>query len=424
MEINESLFLTMYEEFKIQRAGKLRYKKYYDGEHDILTNYTMSEDQSNMKLVFNFPKKFVTSLTGYSLGQPINYISKIGDEEVVKLIDKHFGYWEKAHNQKLSKNADIFGEAYEINYINKQGEFHSMVTTPLDMYVLTDGTPENNVIVGIHNFTKRFEKVEYLDVYVGNEILHYSIIEGKLIYISKDEHIFDTVPINICQANDESECVYKDIITLVNVYNIINSDLSNEISDHRNSMLKIMKANIEEEDLKRMKKLGVILVPDGANVDWLIKNINDDFVQNMINNIEQKIYDLMDMVNFNEQWASNTSNVALKNKLLALSHRCTLKEAMMEKTLLRRVRNFFKFIKVKENIQYDYRDLKVKFTRDLPFDLVGLADAISKLENIVSQHTLLTLLPFVENADYEMEKFNKEKELNRIALDDKGDGNA
>ncbi|MEI5909411.1 phage portal protein [Bacillus spongiae] len=413
--MENKLLNLLYDELRKQKAAMQKYKDYYDGKHVILNNYTEVDDQANNKLVFNFPKKFVVNMTGYSFGAPVSYISRQGNDSSIEAIETAFLPWEKSHNQRLSKEADIYGEAYEINYINEDGEFESVVASPMEMIVLKDG---ERAKVALHTFKKMFDDTEYIDVYTDKEIQHYKQSQQRFDRIGTTPHIFNRCPVNVFKANDEGECIYKDIISLIDIYNVINSDLANEISDHRNAMLKVMRAQFKDEDVKKVKEMGIIQVPDGADVDWLIKNINDTFVQNMITNIERKIYDIVDQVNFNEQWASNTSNVALKNKLLALSHRCSLKEAKFEKGIMQRVRNFFTYLEVREGKQLDYRDIKVKFTRNLPFDITSIADAISKLENVVSQETLLSLLPFVENPALEIQKFNKERESNRINLGD------
>jgi hypothetical protein len=87
-----------------------------------------------------------------------------------------------------------------------------------------------------------------------------------------------------------------------------------------------------------------------------------------------------------------------------------MREALMEKAIKQRLRNFFTFLHIKEGVQYDYRDIAVKFTRNLPTDLVGMADVIVKLKEVVSQETLLTLLPFVENPKLEFNKFHAEQQ--------------
>ena len=53
-----------------------------------------------------------------------------------------------------------------------------------------------------------------------------------------------------------------------------------------------------------MKSMGIIQVPQGGKVSWLTKEINDSFVKNELDNIERKIYDMMDEVNFNESWTA------------------------------------------------------------------------------------------------------------------------
>jgi SPP1 family phage portal protein len=126
-------------------------------------------------------------------------------------------------------------------------------------------------------------------------------------------------------------------------------------------------------------------------------------------NIERKIFDLMDDVNFNENWAANTSSLALRNKLLNLENRVSMKEAIMEKVIKQRLKNLFVYLEKKEGKSYDYRDVAVKFTRNLPTDLTGLADVITKLKDVCSQETLLALLPFVENPKVELEKYYFEK---------------
>jgi len=88
-----------------------------------------------------------------------------------------------------------------------------------------------------------------------------------------------------------------------------------------------------------------------------------------------------------------------------------MREALMEKAIKQRLRNFFTYLQIKEGVQYDYRDIAVKFTRNLPTDLPGLADVIVKLQDVVSQETLLTLLPFVENPKMEYNKFHTEQQM-------------
>lgn len=410
MKPSEALIKQCLEELQTQSAAKQRYKDYYDGKHSILTDYAMQESRSNRKLIFNFPRKFVDNETGYLVGKPVNFVSKSGNQAAVDCIDQNTAHWDKEHNISLRKQSEIFGEAYELNFVDADGNFCAAVLTPLEAYVLEDGTAARTPLLALHRFTKPFEEdTEYLDVYTDTEILHYEIKDDELSYTGKHSHIFGRVPVTVCPATSERKSGFEDVISLFDAYDALNSDLVNEIADHRNAYLIIENAKIEEEDLVAMKRMGIIQVPKGGKVSWLIKDINDSFVQNELLNIERKIYDMMDEVNFNENWAANTSSLALRNKLLNLENRVAMREAFMERTIRQRLFNLFTFIRKKEGKDYSALDIAIKFTRNLPTDLVGLADVIVKLQDICSQETLLTLLPFVENPALELQKFKTEQ---------------
>lgn len=421
MQVTDQLILECLNELNKQSLSKKQYKDYYEGNHKILKDYAMQDSRSNRKLIFNYPRKFVDNEIGYLLGKPVNYISKTDNAEIIDKIDYEMSHWDKEHNIQLRKQSEIFGESFELHYINQEGEFSATILTPLNCFVLEDGTADRNVMLGLHRFTKPFVEKQYLDVYTDQEILHYEIgqeqqgkqsEEAKLTYLGKHPHIFNRVPIVSCPANTERKSGFHDLISLFDAYNALNSDLVNEIADHRNAYLVIENARIEEEDLVNMKKMGIIQVPSGGKVSWLTKEINDSFVKNELDNLERKIYDLMDEVNFNESWSSNTSSLALRNKLLNLENRVSMREAIMEKVIKQRLKNFFTYLQKKEGKHYDYRNVSVKFTRNLPTDLVGLADVIVKLKDICSQETLLALLPFIENPKVEVQKFTAEKARN------------
>src|SRR5665647_3751639 len=98
MNINETLILDCLNELNKNAQAKQKYKDYYEGNHDILKNYQMQDSRSNMKLVFNYPRKFVDNEVGYLLGKPVNYISKSDDENIINAIDLNISNWDKEQN--------------------------------------------------------------------------------------------------------------------------------------------------------------------------------------------------------------------------------------------------------------------------------------------------------------------------------------
>ncbi|MET3211310.1 UNVERIFIED_CONTAM: SPP1 family phage portal protein [Paenibacillus sp. PvR008] len=237
MKINVELILECLNELHSTALTKQKYADYYNGQHAILKNYAMQESRSNQKLIFNFPRKFVDNEVGYLLGKPVNYVSKSDQDEAIHNIDVHMSHWDKEHNLQLRKQSEIFGESFELNYIDSDGQFSATVLSPLKAFVLEDGTAERNVLLGLHKFTKRFDKQVYLDVYTDHEILHYTIDSDdkgnpikqnqapELKYIGKHNHIFGRVPLISCPANTERKSGFHDVISLFDAYNALNSDL-------------------------------------------------------------------------------------------------------------------------------------------------------------------------------------------------------
>ena len=63
LDINENLILECLNELNKNAKDKQKYKDYYEGNHSILKNYQIQDSRSNMKLVFNFPHKFIDNET-------------------------------------------------------------------------------------------------------------------------------------------------------------------------------------------------------------------------------------------------------------------------------------------------------------------------------------------------------------------------
>lgn len=406
MELTVELLQNCIQQMKSNRLKYKKYKNYYDGEHDILKDYAYQDSRSNMTVVVNYFKKFINDEIAYALGNPVNYISFEGDNEVAKLIDLHFSHWSKVHDQTLMKQANIFGESYELQYI-ADNEFKATVLTPLNCFVMESGDAEKKVVLAIHEYHENmFSEDSKYDVYVGNKVIRYT---KDLEKVDERTINFQSPPFQVCEANPERQSMLDDIKSENDAYNVVLSDLVNEVSDFRQAFLKIVGATLDDEEAKKMKKSGILQVSNKADISYLIKEINDTFVQNLLNNLEEKIYKLASHIDTNEKLQSNISGSALRSRMIALENKCVLMQSMLEQTIKARLKNFFRYIKMKTGKEYDYRKIKLKFTMNIPNDILLLADTISKLRDTVSQRTLLTLLPFVENADIEMEKFYEER---------------
>ena len=100
----------------------------------------------------------------------------------------------------------------------------------------------------------------------------------------------------------------------------------------------------------------------------------------------------------------------MKYKLMGLENITGVKEAKFKKGLMRRIELLCNFLNVATNDLMLYTDIQPIFTRNKPQNETDLANMVKGLYGILSDETLISILPFIDNAREEIEKRNSEKE--------------
>ncbi|ACA55339.1 phage portal protein [Clostridium botulinum] len=413
IKIDINLLKKAYEEYQNNLQSYAKMYVYYKGNTDAMANYKMVTERSNNKTPVNYIKKFIKEEVSYSVGNDVNYISKSGNENIVNDIDYYLDHWSEGHDSNLAKNMLIYSLAYELYYVDKEGQFCSKVIPPTQGYAAIDDF--GNISFFMHSYKLKFDDTTYIDVYTDKEILHFN---DKFEKINKPtKHIFGAVPVGLAKLSEEGkdDTLFKDLKGLQDAYETNLSDISNEISDFRNAYMVLTGVSINEDDIPAMKKLGVMQIKDkNGTAAWLIKNINDTFIQNTLNTLEDKMYQLSSHINHNEKMQSNLSSLALRARLIALEEKCKLNQKSIADCIKTRLKFLFIYLKVIKNIEYDFRDIKIKFTPNIPQDDLMTAQVISQLGDKLSTETGLSLLSFIENPKNEIKKL---KDENPIDLD-------
>jgi len=410
MLITEALMNSCYSDYTAKLAANQMMYDYYKGKTEALENYKMVTDRSNLKTRVNFIKKFIKEEVSYTLGNKITYVSKTSDTKITDAIEYNLTHWSEKHDQKLLRYGLIFGESYELYYVNKLGEFSARIYNPLNCYVLKDEF--GNIELALHVFKNKFDDATtYIDVHLADRILHYKGSIAATSLIGEDPHYFGEVPVSVCTISEELELdtLFQDIKGLQDAFETNLSDITNEISDFRSAYLVVTGVKIEDTDLPKMKELGAIQIPNkDGTVTWLIKNINDSFIQNTLNTLESKIYQISGHINANEKLSSNTSSLALRTRLISLENVCSLDEKAITDSNKNRLRLLFVFLKTKESTAYDYKDIKQVYTYNIPSDDLVTAQIIAQLGDKLSTETGLAQLSFIDNVPDEMAKIAKE----------------
>lgn len=396
--------------------------EYYKGNTDAIKKYLFITERSNLKINVNYIKKFIKEEVAYTLGNDITYESRTDNNSVVNDIEYYTAHWNELHDTDLMKYLLIFTQVYELYYIDSKADFCSKIIKPTEGYAYYDKT-SGKVLFFIHAFKNDFDTtISYIDVYTEDKIYHY---DSKFNEVSSPtNNIFKEVPVTIGELTEELtyDSLYKDIKGLQDAFETNLSDVGNEISDFRNAYLLFKNAQVKEDDIPLMKKLGIIQFPQsGGDAAWLIKNINDTFIQNTLDRYEDTMYQIACHINHNESMVSNLSGVALRSRLIGLENKCNLEIKAHKNIVKNRLRFLFKYLDIKKNLNYDYKDVKALYTPNIPSDDLATAQMLSQTpEGVISKDTGRGLFSFINNKVTEAEKVKKEKQedLPKINLDD------
>lgn len=378
----------------------------------------------NNKIANAYASLITSTLTGYFIGEPITYSAQ--DENMLAELQLLFEYNDEAdENAELAKNASIYGVAYELLYMEKQDEgmgrpmlrFHTL--DPRECIPIYDDTIEKNLIAFIRYYTVKDLNTEKdslaVEFYDDKECRRYSSAVGAgLSLIEITEHYFGMVPIAIFKNNEELIGDFEPVISLIDAYDMMESDTVNDFNYFVDAYLALYGFTAEPEDIVKMKENRVLLMDEGTSAEWLIKNASDTNTENMKVRLDKDIHKFAHCPDMSdENFAGNSSGVAIQFKLLGTENLVSIKERKFKKGLQQRLELIAK-IQGLLGGNFDWRAIDIIFVRNLPVNLTELAQMISALDGIVSNKTLLAQIPFVEDVATEQEQLAKEQEESKM----------
>lgn len=416
--------LLNHEQRFLPRVQKL--KRYYAGEHDILKKEQRADSAPNNMIVANYCEYIANMSTGFFMGQPVAYSSISGDADAVRALQDVFRYNDEAEcNLRLAGEAGITGAAYEVLYLDADAAIRFCPLPSEQMILVTDATLEENLIAAIR--CRRLYELDgvsyhdYVEVYDAQCVTGYDYSGGKLMRrMEAVPHYFDGVPVIEYPNNEARRGDFEGVITLVDAYNKAQSLTLDDMEDFTDAYL-ILKGmgGTTAEDVAELRRNKVIPIDAEGGAEWLIKNLNDTYIENIKTRLQNDIHKFSSIPDMSDDaFAGNTSGVAIKYKLIGLEQVRSRKERCFKKSLQRRIELIADMLKTKSKADIDFRDIEITFTANIPANNQEQADIVKALYGLVSQKRLLSLLPFVTDPAEELEELRKEQE----AADDYGIG--
>lgn len=398
-----------------------RYEKLYDlykGKHEI-NHRTVGKNKPNNRLSADFYGKLIDTEIGYFLGRPIVFNSENNealDNLGTILVNNEFDEL----IMEVGKEASIKGKSYMMIYQDEDSETKLCRLSPESVFTFESkrGRGEIGVAVRIYEEVDEYENTHiYLEVY-DKEHIHYLDFTSGVLGVDKRyevnpvSHIFPGVPIIEVKNNEEEMGSFEKVISLVEAYDLLLSDTSNEHEAYRNAYLLLKNLTADSDTMDKLRDSGIIEVYDDGDAKFLSKPILDSAIESHLNRLATDIHRFADIPDLSdENFAGNLSGVAIRFKLLGLENKCIIKERKMTKAIRRMVRLLNGVLAVKDGGEViDVTKLQLIFNRNIPNNLTEIVDTVVKLDGMVDKDTLLSLLPFVESPQEVIEKLEREKD--------------
>lgn len=429
-----------------------KYQRLYENKHKILSRPRKDENKPNNRIANDFFSQIIDNTVGYFLGNPIimNYtepkagkkpvevdpvdvgveLSDMDDTAVQDELDSIFSENDKDDLFiEWGKEAMIKGLSHVLVYQNEESKTRFMRISPEDCIVVykNSSTHEAKWKIRLYDIDTEDTKktTHYAEVYdaTGYDIFTCSEestgargLRNVAGYTFKERvpHIYGRIPIVTLYNNEEQMSDLERIESLVNDYDKILSDMSNEFEAFRNAYLMLKNMVAGNDALRKLKEDGIFEVMENGDAKFLTKQIQTDAVENHLDRLERNIYKFSQVPDLSdENFAGNLSGIAIRFKLFGLETKCIIKERKLEKAIKELFRVMYAPIRVLTGHEPDVLNLKVEFTRNVPNNITEIVDTVCKLDGKVDKETLLTLLPFIDNPKEVLEKLKTDIEADK-----------
>ena len=388
-----------------------RWKNYYDGKMDILQKQYSDPTKPCSHVVTNLCKVVADTYCGYIAGKPVTYTSNDNIDDIQEVINYND---DESENTNWLLNALIYGVGYELHWIDNDAQERYSQISPLNCVAIHAASLENELLYFIRWYdVSDFDDDDLLCVEVYDahtkKTYHCHSLVGALEFISEEPHAFNDVPVSVFYLNEQEESIFNQAMSLNDAYNELQSSEVDDYSAFCDAYLVLVGTDAEKEDIASMKENRVLVLPEGANAQYLIKQSNDTQITNMLENIKKNIFKVTCTPDMSDENFMAQSGVAIKYKLVGFENKASAIVTNFTKAIQRRIELICNILHLKASDTV-WRDVNINFVRNLPQDLTETINLVNSLKGSVSDATLLSQIPFVTDVQSEIEAVREQKE--------------
>ena len=256
-----------------------------------------------------------------------------------------------------------------------------------------------------------------VNVYTDKNITHYfftDLTSQSPTIDEPEEHYFSDIPFIEYKNNKRLKGDFEGVITLIDAYNLLQSDRVNDKEQVVDALLAVIGASLgdnEEEKVetaKLLKELKIIELDEGGDAKWLVKNLNETEIEVLKKALKDDIHEFSKVPCLtDENFVGNASGIAMKYKLLGFEQLGRTKERYFKQGLRQRLKLMSNIENIRaKNINPSNIDISMK--RSLPVDDELAARIAQETEGFISWETRIKRFDGEIDIDEERKRLKEE----------------
>ncbi len=347
--------------------------KYYKGDQPIRNRVKEVRPEICNKIVENRANEIVSFKVGYLCGEPIQYVSRTGEETAIKAVnalnEMMFAEDKAAQDQEIVEWQMICGTAYRLVLPDTPSEedeapFEMYTLDPRNTFVVYSNEIGNKPVLGV-----KYSKDE-------NEIVSYSVYTENKYFLIKDDcvveeksHALDTIPIFEYPANNARLGSFEIVLPLLDAINNVESNRMDGMEQLVQAFIKFINCDISKEEYKEFLELGAIKVKsvDGqkADVDIVATELNQTQSQTLKDDYYNAVLTICGMPNRNggSSTSDTGSAVLLRDGWSLAEARAKDSEHMFKRSEKKMLKLVLRICRDLSEMKLYLKDIELKFTR-------------------------------------------------------------
>ena len=414
-------------------------KIYYYDEHG---NKREDSEAINHRVSHNWHKLLVDQKISYLLGKPA--VINADPEQFAEVLNDWLGEDWDDMLQEIGKGSSSKGVEYLHPFIDEEGNFDYVVIPAEQVIPIYDTDYEKNIVSAIRYYpfwvngreTVRAEwwDSEEVKYFIKTESGMYVMEEPEEGGKNPDSHFYyndrgygwGKVPFIEFRNNEEKYSDLQFYREIIDTYDLIISNRVNTIEDIQNIfyVLKGYDGTSLAEFNQNLRYYRAAKVSEEGGIETVQGDAPVEAEDSTLDRMEENIFLFGQGVNIKtDKFGQSPSGVALK----FLFHLLDLKSNIMARKFAKGMKNFIWFLSEYLGISGKYavpqdalNTVNVTFSKSMPVNELEMVQMAQASKGIISDQTIVSNHPWVEDASWEKEQMEGERQ-ERVDLNDFAD---